>query len=151
MSTGTASPTASTAPAADHESVVDEFKDALASNLAAKHKDGKDRFLDGAFIEILLELLLGLFEGCLNQDVSEEKIAKRLAHPKTLDRIRLRSRVRRRVFGSSKNYREGRGKEVADTMLETSAQGGYDKALALIREVKADPFPDDDIDYFDLI
>lgn len=141
----------SAVPAADHESVVDEFKDALASNLSAKHQDGKDQFLDGAFIEILLELLLGLFEGCLNQDVSEEKIAKRLAHPKTLDRIRLRSRVRRRVFGSSRKYREGRGRVVADTLLETSAQGGYDKALALVREVKEDPFPDDGIDYSDLI
>lgn len=94
-------------------------------------------------IDLLLELLIGLFDQCLGS-LPDAKVADRMSDLSFLDKIRLRSRIRRTLFsGSGRSYRKQHGPEMLESLVATSEESTKEEAVELIREMRQDPpFPE---------
>ena len=123
----------------------EDFKAGLTAELTAK-SDNRQLVLFDGLQDKLLELLMGLFDQCLGQ-LSPAEVAQRVSQPSEATRIRFRTRVRQNLYKSAKDYSEQGGKNVADSVLETTIVMGQEKCVALVKELTEGEnwFPNDDL------
>lgn len=121
-------------------SATQEFGKRLEDQLTQRSVPAK--FGTEILIELLMELLINLFDSCLG-DLPDSKVASRMSDLSFLDKIRLRSRIRRQLFsGSGRDYRNNHGPEMLESLVATSEGSTNEEAMALVREMREDPaFP----------
>lgn len=122
-------------------SATEEFGKRLEAKLTERGVPAT--FGGEVLIDLLLELLIGLFDQCLGS-LPSEKVADRMSDLSFLDKIRMRSRIRRRLFGGSgRSYRKDNGPEMLSALISTSEESTKEEALELVREMREDPpFPE---------
>ncbi len=111
----------------------EEFKSMLTATLNSKAAEKQLALFEG-LMDQLLELLMGLFDQCLGK-LSPAEVAERVSKPSEASRLRFRTRVRKNVYKSAKEFSDQGGKHVADAVLETTAAMGEEACLALVREM----------------
>ena len=104
-------------------------------DIQVRENDAPQKIVGRAFIDILLDLLLGLFEQCLGQN-SKERVAGRVKKPNAFQRSALRRKIKRQVYDNSRRqYREEGGDNVYKAVLQTAEDASTQDADDMVDEV----------------
>lgn len=119
------------------KTMTERLRIQLAKNLEIQVKEhGAPSALVGEeFLDILLDLLLGLFEQCLGQN-SKETVSGRVSKPNWFQRSALRRKIRRNIFENSRRRYNGEGGDaVYKACLQTAADASDTDADDMVDEV----------------
>lgn len=123
-----------------------EFRDGLSAKINARA--GEKQFsLPTGGLDSLFELLLNLFDGC-SGILSPAGVASSVASPTIFLKWRLRKRVKAGIFkGRDRDYDSQGGQDMADSVLEQTAEMGEAKCAKLVTQMRSGPntYPFDDV------
>ena len=120
--------------------MTEKLEKALQKNLDKQVKDNdapQSIAMEGLFA-ILLDLLLGLFEQCLEQN-SRDTLAGRIKKLRSYQKSQLRRKIKRKAYGNStRRYSNEGGKYVLAACVQTAEDAGNDEVDDFVDEVDSE-------------
>jgi len=123
--------------------VVSEFAKRIDDNLAAVDYSGPSMLFGQDLIALMMELLLSVLEGCISQRSKPEMIESMKA-PSIWQRMLLRRRMKRELYGGNKRFESLDGEGVYQAFMKTTAEAEPNELSELIDYVEGESIPDVD-------
>lgn len=127
----------------NNDPIVSEFAKRLDQNLNAVEYSGPSMLFGQDLIALMIELLMSVLEGCISQRSKSEMIQSMKA-PSIWQRMLLRRRMKRELYGGNKRFESMDGEGVYQAFMKTTAEADVKDLSSLIDYVDGESIPDVD-------